>query len=363
MLTDLLKKLVSIDSSTKDGANEAVEYCAKWLSSHGLSVDVIENNGFKMIVSEIGSGEKTIIFNGHVDVVSGKPNQFFPNEINGRLYGRGTADMKAGVAAMMCAMTELKDSMLGLKIQLQIVSDEEIGGINCSGYLAKQGYRGDFVICAEPTQLGIGLQAKGTLQFDVEVRGKPAHGSRPWEGINAIEKAYKLYEAILDLPFSKEKTAYYPSPSINLAKITAGEVYNKVPDKCLVSFDIRYLPTQDKEDILKQIESVTDGKIHVKMFSMPVNTDEKDPFINLLRPVVEKHTNKKAHVFGQHGSADTVFYAAYGIPAIEFGPSGADWHGDEEYTELESVSTYKNMLVDFIAEFASSEHDRAKLSS
>jgi succinyl-diaminopimelate desuccinylase len=287
--------------------------------------------------------------------VSGKPDQFIPLENEGKLYGRGTADMKAGVAAMMHAICELKDKPLGLKVQLQIVSDEEIGGFNCSGYLAKNGYIGDFVICSEPTQLGIGLQAKGTLQLDIEISGKPAHGSRPWEGINAIEKAYEVYQRILNLSFAKEKSEFYPSPSINLAKIKAGEVYNKVPDKCMISLDIRYLPTQSKNDIIEQIGTITDGEVILKMFSLPVSTEPQDPFINLLKPVIEKHTNKDAVIFGQHGSADTVFFAAFDIPAIEFGPSGGGWHGDDEYVELSSIDVYKDMLVDFIQEFSTSD--------
>lgn len=351
MLVDLLKDLVAIDSSTKDGANKAVEYCSNWLTERGLTVNLIKNNGYKMLVCEIGNGDKTLIFNGHVDVVSGNPDQFIPVIENGKLYGRGAADMKAGVAAMMCAMAELMNQDFGLKIQLQIVSDEETGGFNCSGYLAKQGYVGDFVICSEPTQLGIGLQAKGVLQADIEISGKPSHGSRPWEGINAIEKAYHVYEKIRSLPFTREKTEFYASPSINLAKIRAGEVYNKVPETCLISFDIRYLPTQDKDEIIRQIKSVTDGRVMEKMFSLPVSTKLEDPFITLLQPVIEKHTESAAKIFGQHGSADTVFFAAFGIPAIEFGPSGADWHGDREYVELDSVLTYHAMLIDFAKEF------------
>lgn len=355
MLTDLLKELTAIDSSTKDGANKAVAHCAKWLNDHGLKAEILVNNGHSMLVSEIGSGNKTLIFNGHVDVVSGNPDQFFPYEENGRLYGRGTADMKAGVAAMMCAMVRLKDEPLGLKIQLQIVSDEETGGTNCSGYLAENGYLGDFVICAEPTQLGIGLQAKGVLQMDIEIDGKPAHGSRPWEGINAIERAYEAYQTICRLPFASGQSSLYRSPSINLAKIQAGQEYNKVPDKCLISLDIRYLPNQNKEEIVRQIEEGIEGSIHLKAYGNPVNTAEDDPFITMLRPVIERHTTEEARVFGQHGSADTVFYSAKGIPAIEFGPSGADWHGDREYAELESVTMYMEMLIDFAREFTHKE--------
>lgn len=355
MLVELLKDLVSIDSSTKDGANQAVDHCSGWLKEQGLSVTPIENNGYKMLVCEIGHGDKTVIFNGHVDVVSGKPDQFIPVIEEGKLYGRGTADMKAGVAAMMCAVAELQHENLGLKIQLQIVSDEETGGFNCSGHLAKQGYLGDFVICSEPTQLGLALQAKGILQADLEITGSPAHGSRPWEGINAIEKAYDVYQKIQSLPFTGEKSDFYESPSINLAKIRAGEVYNKVPDKCMLSFDIRYLPTQDKDDIVRQIEEITDGKLIEKMFSQPVHTRVDDPYITMLKPVIKKHTQNDAVIFGQHGSADTVYFAALGIPAIEFGPSGANWHGDGEYVELESVSAYQKMLIDFAHKFVNTK--------
>ncbi|MGG5255307.1 M20 family metallopeptidase [Neobacillus sp. SM06] len=351
MMIELLKSLLSIDSSTKEGANRAVDFCEKWLLERNLPVKKLTNNGYNMLVCEIGSGERTIIFNGHVDVVSGKAELFRPKEKDGRLYGRGAADMKAGVAAMMAAMAELKNRDLKTKVQLQIVSDEEIGGFNCAGYLAEQGYLGDFVICAEPTQLGIGLQAKGIMHVDIEIQGKSAHGSRPWEGVNAIEKAYQTHENILKLPFVGESSEFYSSPSINLAMIQGGDAYNKVPEKCILAYDIRYLPTQTKEEIRKQIEKATDGKVTVGMSGEPVRTEPDDSYITALIPVIEKITNKEAAIFGQHGSADTRFFSAYGIPAIEFGPSGANWHGDEEYVVIESIDQYQQMLVAYALGF------------
>jgi succinyl-diaminopimelate desuccinylase len=352
MLENLLKDLISIDSSSKEGANQAIEYCHQWLSGHDLPSRIIENNGYKMAVCEIGSGDQTIIFNGHVDVVSGKDEQFIPVEVRDKIYGRGAADMKAGVAAMMCAVKELKNMPIGVKIQIQIVSDEEIGGFNCSGYLAEQGYRGDFVICSEPTQLGIALEAKGVIRLDIEIEGDPAHGSRPWEGVNAIEKAFEVHQKLLKLPFAKESSEFYPYPSINLAKITGGDVYNKVPEKCVMSYDIRYLPQQNHEEIIKQIENITDGEIIMNMFSKPLVTARDNPFILMLEPIVEKHTEDKAVFFGQHGSADTVFFANYGIPAIEFGPTGMNWHGDKEYVLPHSIHLYERMLIDFAMKFS-----------
>ncbi|MGV2940355.1 M20 family metallopeptidase [Mesobacillus sp. LC4] len=350
-MKELLKELLLIDSSTKEGANQAVEFCKQWLIEHELQPSLIENNGYKMLVCEIGEGDKTIVWNGHVDVVSGKKEQFVPVEKNDRIYARGAADMKAGVAAMMVAMKELHNQKIGVKIQLQIVSDEEIGGMNCTGYLVENGYRGDFVIASEPTQLGIALQAKGVLRIEVEVTGKSAHGSRPWEGENAIVKAYQIYEKLLELPFTKESSEFYRSPSINLAIISGGEVFNKVPDHCVMSLDIRYLPGQDADVIVQQIESISDGKVTVSLKGIPVATKRDDSFITQLKPVLEKHVAGEAVMFGQHGAADTQYYAAHGIPAIEFGPSGANWHGDDEFVELESLEKYKEILIDYVKSY------------
>lgn len=350
-MKELLKELLLIDSSTKEGANQAVEFCKQWLLEHDLEPELIENNEYKMLVCEIGEGDKTIVFNGHVDVVSGKKEQFVPIEKDGRIYARGSADMKAGVAAMMVAIAELNTQKIGVKIQLQIVSDEEIGGFNCSGHLVENGYRGDFVICSEPTQLGIALQAKGVLRLEVEVSGKAAHGSRPWEGENAIVKAYQVYEKLLELPFTKESSEFYPSPSINLAIISGGEVFNKVPDRCVMSLDIRYLPGQNPDKIVQQIESISGSEVRIGMNGIPVATERDNKFITLLKPVVEKHIGGQAVIFGQHGSADTQFFAAHGIPAIEFGPSGANWHGDDEYVVFESIEKYKNILIDYIKSY------------
>lgn len=347
-MKELLKELILIDSSTKEGANQAVEFCKQWLIEHDLQPNLIENNGYKMLVCEIGEGDRTIVFNGHVDVVSGKKEQYVPVEKDGKIYARGSADMKAGVAAMMVAMKELRNKKLGVKIQLQIVSDEEIGGMNCTGYLVENNYRGDFVICSEPTQLGIALQAKGVLRLEVEVTGKSAHGSRPWEGDNAIVKAYQVYERILELPFTKDRSEFYPSPSVNLAIIAGGEVFNKVPDRCLMSLDIRYLPGQDPDLIVQQIKNISGGEVQVGLKGIPVSTEPDNPFITQLKPVLDKHIGGEAVLFGQHGAADTQYFAAHGIPAIEFGPSGANWHGDDEFVILESLEKYKEILIDYV---------------
>lgn len=352
-MIELLKDLIKIKSDTKEGANDALLFCAKWLEDKGETVKVHDNKGFLMLTAEKGQGAEKLIWNGHVDVVPGQDEQFNPLEKHGRLYGRGSADMKAGVAAMMQAFTELDPAKLARQVHLHLVTDEEIGGRNTSQWLVSQGYHGDFVICGEPTNLKVGLQSKGILHMDMVFKGKPAHGSRPWEGINAIEQAMKYHMAMSELPFRKESTQYYEQPSVNLAIINAGKRYNVVPELCEMSYDIRFMPGQDPEEITKQMvdlgESLSiDFDYESSFASTPaLTTTEENSYIQTLVESIRTNTGNEAVLFGQHGAADTRYYAAMtgGEGAIEFGPTGDDWHGNAEYVEISSVHDYKNILV------------------
>ena len=347
--THLLEELIKIDSFTKSGANQAIAYCEQWLIDQGLPVEKLENNGFHMLVCEIGQGDHTIVLNGHIDVIEAEERQFQPSIRDGKMYGRGAVDMKAGVAASMVTAAQLKDRELTSRVMLQIVPDEETGGINGTKYLTEKGYLGDFIICGEPTNMGIAIQSKGVLQLDFTVRGKSAHGSRPWEGTNAITKAISLYEEILELPFAQESSPMFTQPSINLAKIQGGTVYNKVPDLCQLSLDIRYLPDQSPKDIVYQIQTIIEGPITIHNSNNPVKTRADNPYVEALGESIKRITElEKVSIFGQHGSNDGQFFTKYGGSAIEFGPVGRDWHGENEMVYIDSVREYQNVLVDFI---------------
>lgn len=302
-----------------------------------------------MLVCEIGQGNDTIVLNGHIDVIEAEERQFQPYIKDGKMYGRGAVDMKAGVASSMAAVAQLKDTDLTSRIMLQIVPDEETGGINGTKYLTDKGYLGDFIICGEPTNMGIAIQSKGVLQLDINVKGKSAHGSRPWEGMNAITKAISLYEEILELPFAQESSPMFTQPSINLAKVQGGTVYNKVPDLCKMSLDIRYLPDQSPEEIVHQIQTITDGTITTHNSNNPVKTKAENPYVEALEESIKRITElEKVSIFGQHGSNDGQFFTLYGGSAVEFGPVGSDWHGENEMVYVNSVKEYQDVLVDFI---------------
>ena len=346
----LLKDLIRIKSDTIEGANNALLFCESWLEERGIATTILKHEGKLMLVATIGDGDECMIWNGHVDVVPGDLEQLEPYVEGDFLYGRGTADMKAGVAAMMQAFFELtkQSENITRKIQLHIVTDEETDG-ETSKFLVDQGYTGDFVICGEPTHLQIGLQAKGIIQFDVILNGKSSHGSRPWEGINAIEQAFLFDQQLRTLSFLTASNEFYDYPSLNLAKIQAGERYNVVPDNCIVSYDLRYVPGQDMQSILSDLKTLAEkfpkSEIRVQATAPAVTTEAINPYIERIAHITTQFIGKPAVLFGQHGAADARFYAETGAGAIEFGPSGGDWHGEKEYVSVSSTETYKNILV------------------
>ena len=346
----LLKDLVRIESDTIEGANSALLYCESWLEERGISTTVFKHEEKLMLVAVIGDGEECMIWNGHVDVVPGNQEQFEPFVEGDFLYGRGTADMKAGVAGMMQAFYELskKPEDLAQKIQLHIVTDEEKES-ETSKFLVEQGYTGDFVICGEPTHLQIGLQAKGIIQFDMVLKGKSSHGSRPWEGTNAIEQAFLFDKKLRTLSFLTASNEFYDYPSLNLAKIRAGERYNVVPDECIISYDLRFVPGQDMQSIITNLKSLAEefpnSEIQVKTTAPAITTEAKNLYVERIAHIIPQFIGKPAVLFGQHGAADARFYAETGAGAIEFGPSGGDWHGEKEYVSISSTETFKNILV------------------
>ncbi len=333
-------------------ANTAIEYAAEYLRQHGLDGKILNNNGFKSYIATIGKGDKTLVLNGHLDIVSGKVSQFDPIESDGKIIGRGSADMKGGCAAMIQAMIELKAEDLKSKIMLQLVPDEEVGGMHGSAYLVEQGYVGDFVICAEPTNLQISIQSKGIIRLDVVSTGLSAHGSRPWEGDNAILKAIENYFKIEKLPIINIGSDFYEKSSINLARISGGDIYNRVPDKSTIGLDIRYVPHLNPDQIIEDIKKVVVGEVMVKIIEQGVNIKATNPYIlQLKESILNIMPEEPIKLAGQHGGSDTRFFAAKGIPAIEFGPKGNFWHGDGEYVETGSINQLKNILIDFARKF------------
>jgi succinyl-diaminopimelate desuccinylase len=349
----LAESLIGYDTSSEEGIRSAVGFLVGWLESQGIGHRVIEVNDRPAIVATVGDGPRMLVLSAHVDVVPGHRDQFAPRRENGSLYGRGAYDMKGALAAMLAALADLASEPEGLAgggVKLLIAPDEESDatsiGAKATARLADAGHVGEFAICGEPTDLQIGVQAKGALVVRFEVRGRAAHGSTPWLGENAVLKAVDLFQRIGGLPFASERSELFDGPSISLGRIAGGNAVNAVPDECRMDVDIRYLPTQDAQDVLGQVRTLDPGA--ALLYHVPAaHQNPHDDRVKLLRHVVREHRDGRALGVGRHGASDAVLFLERGIPSVEFGPSGAGHHGPDEHVDIASLGIYRRILVGF----------------
>lgn len=345
----LAERLIGYDTSHREGIGLCTDFVAGWLEARGAAVEHVETADRRCLRARVGSGPGRIIFHGHLDVVPGHPEQFHPRIEGGRLFGRGAYDMKAALGAMMLAMADLAEAPPSCEVELLVVPDEERSepGENCTQLLVGGGLRADFVVCGEPTDMAVGVQAKGVLMLRVTVPGVAAHGSTPWLGENAILAGVDLYRAIGELPFASESAPLFPRPSINLGCIAGGDAINKVPDECRLDVDIRYLPQQRPQEVLRQVRSIDPrARVEVLLERPPADVSPDHPYVRALLAAVAREEPGCASV-GRDGASDACAFLEVGVPAVEFGPRGAGHHGPEEYVEIESLPRYRRALVEF----------------
>jgi succinyl-diaminopimelate desuccinylase len=291
----------------------------------------------------------TVILHGHIDVVPAHAEQFEARVEGDRLIGRGAYDMKGALAAMMLATVDAA-AQTAVRVRFVCVPDEESDDVDDRSIdaLIADGLHGDFAITGEPTDLHIGVQAKGVLAVRIEVAGRAAHGSTPWEGDNAILKAHDAFRRIETLPFSRESSDLFDRPSINLARIVGGDAFNKVPDTCSMDVDIRFLPNQDPGAILAQIREIADVRIVKTFIREPAIVSRSNPYVRALRAALASSIDDEPLSVGRDGASDAVSFLRAGVPAVEFGPVGGGHHGPDEWTSISSLGRYRTALGDFV---------------
>jgi succinyl-diaminopimelate desuccinylase len=346
----LAERLITYDTATGEGLRAAAGFVKGWLESREITVDGREHDELPVILAEVGpKNAPTVVLHGHLDVVPAREGQFTPRVEGDRLIGRGAYDMKGALAAMMYA---LKDAAAQdeIRVRFVCVPDEESEDVTrrSTDVLVKEGLKADFALTGEPTDLHIGVQAKGVLAVRVQVSGTAAHGSTPWLGDNAILKAHDAFRRIETLPFSRESSDLFDRPSINLARIIGGDAFNKVPDVCTMDVDIRFLPNQDPGEIMAQIRAIGDLEIVKSFVRAPVIVSRRNAYVLALREAVGRSIEGDALSIGRDGSSDAISFIEAGIPAVEFGPIGGGHHGPHEWVSVSSLAHYRRALGDFV---------------
>src|SRR5579875_1932407 len=349
----LAERLISYDTSKTEEIVAAAGFVKGWLESRNIEVRHHDHNGLPVLLAEVGPGPDAdapcVVFHGHLDVVPGRGEQFQSRVDGDRLYGRGAYDMKGGLAAMMCALKDLEDQNR-VRVRLLVVPDEESEELDerSTDRFVRLGLGGHFAITGEPTDLHIGVQAKGVVVLRIAVHGRAAHSSTPWLGDNAVLKAIDVFRAIESLPFARESSELFDRPSINLGRIEGGDALNKVPDLCTMAVDVRYLPHQDPAEILAQVRQIPDIDVQRTFIHPSVTVSRSDPFVRALRDAVARTSSGEAMRVGRHGASDAAAFIQSVIPAVEFGPAGAGHHGPEEWVSIASLQRYRQALGDFV---------------
>ena len=271
-LVDLTRQLIQIPTENPPGNEKpAFLFLRTILPGMGFHVKpYISPAGRWNIVAtrRWGKGGRTLIFNGHLDVVpAGDPHQWtyppFQGRItNGRIYGRGASDMKGGIASFLQAISMIDRSNIQLNkgtLALHLVSDEECHGHEGMGFLSRKGViRGDAALVGEPTDLRPVIAQKGALWLKISTFGKSAHGSTPHLGENAIEKMTKVIEALHSLRMENEHLLL-GKPTFNIGMILGGTKINVVPDRCEITVDRRLIPGEKKGEVLQTITRALDS--------------------------------------------------------------------------------------------------------
>lgn len=295
------------------------------------------NNKPALIATLHDTRSPTLLFNAHLDVVAAQPEQWEPAIRDGRLYGRGSQDMKGSAAVLLRLLKTLAALEMRPNVGVQFVSDEEIGGADGTARLVEEGWRCAFFIAAEPTDMQICYAHKGGIVAELTIPGTAAHASKPWEGRNPI---MPLGPGLIKL------ADQFPPPANPtwVTTVTPTEIHagtgsrNQLPTEVQIAFDIRYIPDDAPEAIAETIRGCFPEAAFTYRSTPPLNTDPKLPAVQQLAQVVTDICGAKPALFREQFCTDARFYGAVGIPSVCIGPVGAGLHSAVEWVGLASLA-------------------------
>jgi acetylornithine deacetylase/succinyl-diaminopimelate desuccinylase family protein len=366
-----LAELVAIPTDNPPGRNYRV--CSDLLESRlhqlGLDCERFAPAGTEMagddpacLRASFGSGERSLYFHGHYDVVPAQSaEQFRPSREGNFLFGRGSCDMKGGIVAMLYAILAIREcgSPFNGKIRLMLVPDEETGGARGSAWLARQGLLGQNgvgMLLAEPTSGVVWNANRGAISLRVRVLGKSAHVGLQHQGANAFERMHLVVARLQQLKHDVEQSstryevgAQQKRNSILMlgGQSGGGANFNVVPEECWFTVDRRLNPEEDLAQEKGKLLDVLEG---CKKDGIPLEWDifqeghsaacpEDEPLGVAIARSVRAICGESPRFEMCPGLLETRFYAASGVPAYAYGPGLLSVaHGPNEYVDLRKVS-------------------------
>lgn len=366
----LARALVAVDSRNPTlvpgapGEGEAAQVLAATLAGWGFAVEVRDAApGRPNVIARTGraqEGSRSLMFNGHLDVVGVdgmRHAPFDPVEHDGRIYGRGSADMKGGVAAMCAAAVRAADAGVAGELVIAAVIDEEYESLGTRALL-EWGVRTDAAIVTEPTRLAINPAHRGFAWLTVTVRGRAAHGSRYDIGVDAIRHAGLLLaelDALQEGPLARRTHPLLGHASLHASRIEGGTGMSTYPDRCMLRIERRTLPGERAEDALDELRAACervrarrptfDAQVALDVAQGPSDVPPHAPIVRALAHAITG-SGDAPRVEGMTAWTDAALLNDAGIPAICYGPGDIGLaHAAEEWVPRAEIERATEVLA------------------
>jgi acetylornithine deacetylase len=353
----LAQALIACDSTNPDlnpggvGEGAVAELIAARLRGAGMEVEMVEvRPGRPNLIGRLRGrgGGPTLMLCGHTDVVSADPDGFRPRLQNGRLYGRGSVDMKGGLAAAVVAAENLASGpALAGDVLVAAIIDEEWLSLGAESLVTS--HHADGAILAEQSDLDLVVEHGGFAWFEVTSEGVEAAGIDPDRGVDAITLLAPVLEGIaaLDAELATRPAPAYGRPSVHASMISGGSQFPAYPTRCVLGIERCTVAGETVADARAEVEALLQAArtrdprftatARLVVGREPVKLDSAGPLVQTLEAEIARHRGASPRHLGDIGWADSGLLVEAGIPCVIFGPTGAGCHTAQEYVEVDSL--------------------------
>ncbi len=378
---EILENLIALNTSMPPGCNygETVDYLEPLFKQTGFETIRINippeqaegrDGRVNLVCHRKAQDKPRLIFYAHIDVVPAQGWEAFKPKIeNGKIYGRGAADMKGAIPALLLALDKSKDKPLNYDVSVMITTDEEYSQASQIRYISQYLYpvRGTYLFDLDCDFGYVTIASLGDLQMDILVKGKSVHSGLSHLGENAVEKAYLLMEALMKLKQEviqrKSKVRTHPDTGLdhmvaclNINMIHGGLKVNIVPNQCTISIDRRLIPEENideaRNEIIEILQSVPGVKWKIEReFSSPTLPPCDDPITVKLSSILKEVIGEGGE-YGEMGSRDLTNIVVNEWSGKEFGlgiaRTESNVHGDNEFVYQKDIENLAEIIYRFL---------------
>jgi succinyl-diaminopimelate desuccinylase len=351
ILESTLAKLVSIPSISADttACHEALAYVQSELEPLGLFIhSEIKTSHPWLLATTRKTKTPDILLVTHLDVVPAPVSLFAMDKREGKLYGRGVFDMKLAAACYIELLKAHSHELVDINIGVLFTTDEEAGGDSMIDILGSDLRPRVAFIPDGGDNWHIEKRAKGLYNIELIAHGQAAHGSRPWEGKNAL---HMLFDALQDL------RSRYPSDdqsgaTLGINLVSAGTAINQLPDHASAFIDFRSFSKKELAEYQELVDQVAEDhslEVRIISFGNPLLFDEAHPDVQSFLAAFREHTGKnEIDYMESYGGSDARYFAEYEIPCIVVEPNGGSRHGDEEWLLASDLEKFYHLIETWV---------------